>query len=310
MHSLTRLTTFGEALLYSPLTYPTYRPRLQNISSDENTVAIGISIAGKPIGLGIAETQADKSAQVLSLFVAQAYRHQGFGTALLTRLEQELYLEGCKSVEFVYTTGQTTTSTVEHLLDKCGWSSPQPRRVICKASTHEMSNAPWMRRRWQLPASYSIFPWVKITPRERSLIQEQEVKSWIHPDLIPFKYEEGLEPINSVGLRYKGQVVGWLINHRTAPDTIRYSCSYIRPDLQKLGRITFLYIKAVQLQAAANIPFGIWTIPLEHTSMVNFAKKHMKPYSIYLQETKGASKLLFSDQELGLHRCVESMANR
>ncbi len=294
MLSLTRLASFGAGFLYSSLTYPIYRPQLQTINSDGHTVAIGASIGGNPIGLVLAEIQEDKSAKVLSLFVIQSYRHQGIGTALLTRLETELYSKGCTNVEFVYTTGQPTTSTVEHLLDKCGWSPPQSRRVICKASTHQMSNAPWMRRRWKLPASYSIFPWVEITPEERVVIQEQKTESWIHPDLIPFKYEESLEPINSLGLRYQGQIVGWLITHRTAPDTIRYSCGYMQPRLQNLGRFTFLIITAIQLQAKANIPFGIWTTHLEHTSMVNFAKKHMKPYLIYLKETKGASKLLFA----------------
>jgi GNAT superfamily N-acetyltransferase len=292
MLSLTRLDNFGAGFLYSFLTYPIYRPRLPTVSSDGNTVAIGASVSGKPIGLAIAEIQENQSAKVLSLFVMPSHRHQGIGKALLTRLEEELYLKKCTSVKFVYTTGQPTTSTVEHLLDKCGWSPPQSRRVICKASTHEMSNAPWIRRRWQLPASYSIFPWVEITPEERVVIQEQKTESWIHPDLIPFKYEESLEPINSLGLRYQGQIVGWLITHRTAPDTIRYSCGYMQPRLQNLGRFTFLIIRAIQLQAEVNIPFGIWTTHLEHTSMVNFAKKHMKPYLIYLKETKGSSKLL------------------
>jgi GNAT superfamily N-acetyltransferase len=294
MLSLTRLDNFGAALLYSFLTYPIYRPRLQTINSDGNTIAIGASILGNPIGLAMAEIQEDKSAKVLSLFVIQSYRHQGIGAALLTGLETELFSKGCTNVEFVYTTGQPTTSTVEHLLNKCGWSPPISRRVICKASTQEMSKAPWMRRCQKLPKAYSIFPWVEITPKERAVIQEQIEQLWIDADLVPFNYEENLEPINSLGLRYQGQVVGWLITHRTSPKTIRYSCAYIQPDLQKLGRLIFLYAKAVQLQALANIHFGIWTTRLENNSMVNFTKKYMGPYLIYLKETKSATKLLLA----------------
>ncbi len=282
---------------------------MQALGAGVNTVAIGASVAGKPVGLAMAEIQEDKSATVLSLFVVQAYRYQGIGTALLNSLEKELCSKGCTSIEFIYTTGQPTTSTVEHLLDKCGWSSPRPRRIICKTSAYEMSNAPWMHPRRQLSDSYSIFPWTEITPEERAVIQQQETQSWIDPDLIPFNHEKDLEPINSMGLRYKGQVVGWLITHRIAPDTIRYSCAYIRPDLQKLGRLIFLYIRAVRLQIAANIPFIIWTTCLEHTGMINFTKKHMGPYLTYLKETKGAYKLLFSKPEQNLHKCVESVAN-
>ena len=110
-------------------------------------------------------------------------------------------------------------------------------------------------------------------------------------------------------MRYKGEVVGWLLTHRIAPDTIRYTISYIRPDLQQLGRITFLYIRAVQLQVSASIPFGIWTIPLEHSSMVNFVKKHMKPYLMYLEETKGASKSLLTQSTKNSPQPVESIAS-
>jgi GNAT superfamily N-acetyltransferase len=296
MLSLTRLASFGAGFLYSSLTYPIYRPQLQTINSDGHTVAIGASIGENPIGLVLAEIQEDKTAKVLSLFVIQSYRHQGIGTALLTRLETELYSKGCTNVEFVYTTGQLTTSTLEHLLNKCDWSPPQSRRVICKASTQQMSKASWMRRCRQLPDSYSIFPWTEITSQERFVIQEQIEQSWIDTDLIPFNYEKNLEPINSLGLRYQGQVVGWLITHRTSPDTIRYSCAYVRPDLQKLGRLIFLYAKAVHLQALANIHFGIWSTRLENNFMVNFTKKHMEPYLIYLKETKGASKSLLVQQ--------------
>lgn len=309
MHILTHLNTFGTAFLYSSLTYPTYCPRLQTLNADDNTVAIGASIVGKPVGLAMAEIQEDKSATVLSLFVIQAYRNQGIGTDLLNRLEKELSSRGCTSIGFIYTTDQPTTSTLEHLLDKGGWSSPETRRIICKTSAHEMSHAPWMHPRRKLPDSYSIFPWTEITPEERAVIQKQKTQSWIHPDLIPFKYEQDLEPINSIGLRYQGQVVGWLITHRTAPDTIRYSCAYVRPDLQKVGRLIFLYIRAVRLQVAANVPFIIWTTCLEHTGMINFTKKHMGPYLKYLKETKGAYKLLSSKQEQNLLKCVENVAN-
>ena len=309
MHSLTHLDTFGTAFLYSSLTYPIYRSRLQTLSAGNDTVAIGASIAGKPVGLAMAEIQEDKSATVLSLFVVPAYRHQGIGTDLLNCLEKELYSKGCTSIEFVYTTGQLTTSTLEHLLDKGGWSSPKARRIICKTSAYEMSNASWMYPRRKLSDSYSICPWTEIMPEERAVIRKQETQSWIHPDLIPFKYEKDLEPINSLGLRYQGQVVGWLITHRITPDTIRYSCAYVRPDLQKVGRLIFLYIRAVRLQIAANIPFIIWTTCLEHTGMINFTKKHMGPYLKYLNETKGAYKLLFSRPERNLPKCVESVAN-
>jgi hypothetical protein len=155
-----------------------------------------------------------------------------------------------------------------------------------------MTNAPWMKLS-RLPTSYEIFPWVEITPQERAALKkQQEEKRWMASDAIPFDYEKDLEPINSIGLRYKREVVGWLITHRTAPDTIRYTCSYVRPDIQKMGRIIPLYIRATQLQIAAGISRGTWTVSLMHTSMIAFVKKHMGPYLISLEQSMESSKLL------------------
>jgi GNAT superfamily N-acetyltransferase len=291
-YTIARIENFGCAFLYSPLTYPLYRSRLQTLTIEGNTIAIGASVSEKPIGLALAEILGDGSAKLLSIFVEPNSRCLGIGTALLNTLEEELILRNCTSIEIVYTLGKPTTLALERLLQKCNWSSAKPRMLVCKTTTVDMINAPWMKLS-KLPASYEIFPWVKITPQERlALKKQQEEKQWMASDAIPFDYEQDLEPLNSIGLRYKGEVVGWLITHRIAPDTIRYTCSYVRPDIQKMGRIIPLYIRATQLQMEAGISRGTWTVSLMHTSMIAFVKKHMGPYLISLEQSMGSSKLL------------------
>ncbi len=88
--------------------------------------------------------------------------------------------------------------------------------------------------------------------------------------------------------------MGWVITHRLAPDTIRYTCSFVRQDLQKMGRIIPLYVKAIQLQAKAGIPKGIWTVPFIYTSMVSFVQKRMAPYMISIEESKTSWKSLIN----------------
>jgi GNAT superfamily N-acetyltransferase len=292
MYTIAFLQNFGCAFFYSPLTYPLYRSRLQNLTLEGNTIAVGASVSDKPVGLALAEILTDGSAKVLSIFVEPNFRSLGIGTALLHTLEKELILRGCTNIEIVYTFSQLTTLALEPLLQKCNWSSPKPRMLICKTTTDDMINAPWMKLS-RLPASYEIFPWMEITPQERvALKKQQEEKQWMASDAIPFDYEQDLEPINSIGLRYKGEVVGWLITHRTAADTIRYTCSYVRPDIQKMGRIIPLYIRATQLQMEAGISRGTWTVSLIHTSMIAFVKKHMGPYLISLEQSIESSKSL------------------
>jgi GNAT superfamily N-acetyltransferase len=282
------------AVKYEKLTFPAFRDVLRSIDSQKSVIAIAASYLEQPIGLALGEIWDDDSgAEVRSIFVEPAQRCAGIGTALLTRLEEELSQRGCTKAELSYITGKPTTPALERLLQKCNWTYPQPRMLICKGQAEEIIQAPWMKRYSRIPSSYSIFPWLEITQEERQAIQQQqETQPWIPEDLIPFQYEKHLEPITSLGLRYQGQVVGWMINHRLSPDTIRYTCSFVRKDLQKMGRIISLYAEAAKLQVQAKISNVIWTVPVAHESMVNFVKHRWAPYLASLGETKGTFKFL------------------
>lgn len=284
----------SDASKYTQFTFPSFRSPLQgNIEANPLIVAIRASDLGQPIGLAIAEIRQSTVAEVLSIFVNPPYRSAGIGTALLIRLEAELALRSCTTAKLVYMAGKPTTPALESLLQTCHWTAPEPRMLVCRGQTEMVVKAPWIQRYSHLPAAYRIFPWVEITPEEREVIQQtQAVHSWIPEDLVPFRYEQNLEPLNSLGLRYQGQVVGWVINHRLDPDTIRYTCSFVREDLQKMGRIISLYAEACKRQANANIPNGIWTVPYIHKAMVNFVKHRWVPYLTSVAETRGSSKLL------------------
>jgi GNAT superfamily N-acetyltransferase len=279
---------------YERFTFPVFRYVLQNIEIEKSVIAIAASDLEKPLGLVIAEIhQDDQPVQIHSIFVEATHRSAGIGTALLTRLETEVGKRGCTKIEMIYTTSKPTTPALERLLHKCNWTTPKTRMLLCKGSVQTVMEATWIHKYSRLPSAYNIFPWVEITAQERQTIQkQQETQAWIPEDLIPFQYENNLEPLNSLGLRYQGQVVGWVINHRLTSDTIRYTCSFVRKDLQKMGRIISLYAEAAKRQYEANILNGIWTVPIEHESMVNFVKKRWFPYLDSVDETRGTSKLL------------------
>ena len=282
------------AAKYEKLTFPNFRYVLRNIDSEKSIIAIAASYLEQPVGLALAEIwQNDSSAQVYSIFVEPPHRGAGIGTALLTRLEEELYQRECTKTELVYMTGKPTTPAWEHLLQKCNWAHPQPRMLVCKGQIETVIEAPWMKKYSRLPSSYRIFPWLEITQEERQAIQQQqEAQPWIPENLIPFKCEENLEPLNSLGLRYQGQVVGWVINHRISPDTIRYTSAFVREDLQKMGRVISLFYEAGKRQVEAKIPNVIWATPVLHKSMVAFIKNHWVPYLNFVEETRGSFKLL------------------
>ncbi len=291
MVTLTRLNHPFTALAYQTLTFPLYRSYLLNLQPQSSIVAIAASDSNQPIGLALAKIQPEaRSCEVLSIFVKPNYRQQGVGTALLRRLETELNQCHCAQAELVYVTGNLTTLSLERLLQKCHWTDPKPRMLVGKTTTDTIANAPWMKRT-RLPVAYHLFPWQDITPAERTALQQQQqTNPWIPSMLMPFQHEEDLEPLNSLGLRYQGEVVGWLITHRLDSDTIRYTCGFIRPEL-KLRYISLL-ANAIQIQIDAKIPFGIWTVPLAFPSMAHFVKERMAPYLVSLEESKVAHKSL------------------
>ncbi|KYC37616.1 acetyltransferase [Scytonema hofmannii PCC 7110] len=297
MYSLQILDS-STATAYERMTFPLFRSRLQVLHPQELTVAVGASDLGQPIGLALAEIQSDNtSAKVLSLYVGSEHRNAGIGTALLTRLEQVLRQRGCTNATLVYITSKPTTPALEHLLEKCHWSPPMPRMLICK-SDRRVLNAPWLKMYENLPPSFTIFPWCELTHEERIAIQQQQEKDpWIPEELVPFLHEEGMEPLTSFGLRYQEQVVGWLITHRIYPDTIRYTCDWVREDLQKTGCLLALHAKAHKRQAIAKIPKAIWTVPLHHSNMVRF-EEYEKDYLTSMEQTKGSFKILDASSDI------------
>jgi cytochrome P450/GNAT superfamily N-acetyltransferase len=296
VYALSCINNRETASLYESFTYPYYRAKLQAIEPEGFVVAIAAnSDLGEPIGLALAEIGQDsKFALVLSIFVKPNYRSQGIGTTLLIRLGEELAIRGCTEAKLRYVTGKPTTPALESLLTKCNWAHPQFNFLVCKSNLTNILNAPWMHKEYRLPPSFTIFPWGEMTSEERQTIQqEQEANPWIPDFHVPSTHEtDNLEPLNSLGLRYKGQVVGWILTHRIAPDTIRYTSMFVRQDLQKMARGIALLVNAIRLQDKANIPNGIWIVSNKNMPMVGFVKKRMLAYLTSVEENKGSLKSL------------------
>jgi len=268
--------------------------RLKNLKSTESILALGVSIGSQPIGLIIAEiTLNTNHAQILSLFVKPKYRNSGIGTALIVRLERYIIKSSfCKILELNYSYHSATVSALERLLNKQGWSQPQPQMLLCYSTTNILKNAPWLYS-YLLPSSFRIFPLVELTVEEYQAIQQQQVLAPWYPEILsPFKGELPVEPLNSLGLHYQGQVVGWMATHRISPDTIRYTSLFVRKDLQKMGRAIPLIAEAIKLQVNSNISHCTCGIIYNNEPMVRFVRRRLSPFLNEVQEIKRVYKYL------------------
>ena len=298
MYTITCFEKSGAALFYHSFTSARFRPRLQVLKPEDTTIAIGASSLGKPIGLALAEVfPEDNSAEILSIFVAPGYRRQKVGTALLIRLEKELFIRGCNKAKLFCKVGKPIALALERMLQKSNWSTPQPWDIRYKSDRSAIAEAPWFKMKFRLPSDMIIFPWTQITDQERALIQEtQKSNPWFEEALSPFQNEKNFEPLNSLGLRYRGQVVGWMLTERVASDTIYYKCMFVRKDLQKLGRGIALFINATKIQYyEASIPKGVWRVKLDNPLMIRFVKKYMMPYLTSFEDVSYSYKLLIDN---------------
>lgn len=225
---------------------------------------------------------------MLSFFVEFDSRSQGIGTQLLHYLETALIKLGCPEMFVKYRVSAWTDLALEPILQKQNWQKPETEFVLVKTSAAKLQSAPWVYK-YRLPEQFTVFPWTQLTESEKVRILQRKK----YPEaLSPFSDDPRLEPLNSVGLRYQGEVMGWAIAHRVAPDTIRYSSMFVEEPFQKLGRGFALLTEAVRRQLDADIPYLTAAIARDNIGMLHCVDRYLKPYAESLSESRLCVKRL------------------
>ncbi|HYV98723.1 MAG TPA: GNAT family N-acetyltransferase [Gemmatimonadaceae bacterium] len=309
MYSIGRLTP-ETALQYESLAPFEVRPVLHLFGYLRRVHAFGASLMGRPIGLAIAvrgwaepgafggAAPAATSARVLTLTVARSYRRIGAGRALLSALEASLTEDGVTALSCNYALESAESlAAVEGLFASAGWSAPEVAMVQCRAE-HGILESPIMKDRIALPPEYQIVDWVDLTRTDReSILARQRAAEWYPATLDPFHFEPEMEPLNSLALRYEGEVVGWLITRRTSALNIHYLCLFVRTDLARLGRGVALIAEAVRRHhtlVGSRPAHGAWSTPSYLPAMIRFIKRHFVPFGTHVVEQRVVKKALVS----------------
>ncbi|WP_165774754.1 GNAT family N-acetyltransferase [Candidatus Viridilinea mediisalina] len=300
------VVVFKDAALppdYAALTYPGYRELLEMESPPCGPIfGVGYSLFGQPIGLALAagnvqSAEQQAPAQLLSLLVLEEFRNHGIGSTLLTRLQAELRQAGYDTVTCIYPLHKPSTPTLERLLARQGWQAPQPRLLICRIqgqAVERMLLAPWMHPP-PLPTAFTIFPWHNATATELEHLEATlATEPPFDPTLSPFFKPKSYETCNSLGLRYHGNIIGWMLTRRLAPGLICYERLFVMPPFQRTGRAIALLAEAIRrhYDREGDLPLpnrgGVWLTQATNLPMARFIRRRMAPYLTSLTETMEA----------------------
>ncbi|MBP7688891.1 MAG: GNAT family N-acetyltransferase [Thermoflexales bacterium] len=287
---------------YAPLTYPHFRPLLDDFASfQDSTLAVGYAVAGKPIGLALAQRCADcEAVHVRSVFVRAAYRGKGIGTALLQRLESEVAASPYTRLHVEYPHDRPETAHWEQVLARCGWQAPQFTYLRCavigQQAVAALLAAPWIQHAPPLPDGAELFDWHELSAAEQQRLEAQQTTEHYGDGLEPVMGERPYEPLNSLGVRYRGEVIGWMLTIRTAPGRVLYDRLFMDERFRHTGCGATLLAESIKRQYAQDghrpDVGGVWRTLMANRPMVVFIKHRLKPYLTSLVEFSTSYKEL------------------
>ncbi len=293
------------------MTFPIYRPLLalepasrHPEQGDERRIQpVGcVAVAAdRPVGLVVGEVPlaGDSAPEMLSLFVDPEWRGRGIATALVAALETVVAKRGFDGIATVYSTGKPSIPAFERVLWKRAWRAPEHRTLAVRFAPAAAlaSNLFDERRMAALTQGLELFPWRDLGSEEKARIRAgNEQAPWITPALAFWRFEgAGFDPDSSVGARFRGEVVGWVINHRVSPEVVRFTCSFMRKDISRRGRIVPLYGESLRRLVAAGVRQCTFVTPMSYPNMLGFIRRWLVPVADSLAETRGSVKRLSTE---------------
>jgi GNAT superfamily N-acetyltransferase len=273
-------------------TYPKFRLALLTVSPDF-FCAIGVKINKKPAGLILASlSPAEKISALLSISVKTRYRNKGIGTKLFEILEKYLAENGYKKIAVEFIRDSKQINFLEKIITRSGWELPELKTMLCKIHYKRLLKAGWVTK-YQLPENFSIFRWKEISEDEKMIIKSYEYKDgWYPENLNPFNLDIKMQSSNSLGLRFKGEIIGWIIVQKLSNNSLNYARLFVCRDFQDTGKIIILLSEAIKIQANEKISYGCFSFDMDNKKMKLFYEKRFKPFVNKTNEKMYSFKIL------------------
>ncbi|MEX1012454.1 MAG: hypothetical protein WD595_04370 [Waddliaceae bacterium] len=181
----------------------------------------------------------------------------------------------------------TYSSTHPHLqfleenLKNHHWKGPRKQKIFCHFDRDEF-HPPWYDRVPPPPNDYEEFLWKELKPEERTNLLRLVDQMAIPGDISPFSNEETILYDNSLGLRYQGEIIGWMVTHLLPSRQVQYSAFYIDKAHRHKAIAPRLLRDSIQLQKQSPFKWAVCEVNLlfADESWVRFVEKRLAPYTL------------------------------
>lgn len=201
---------------------------------------------------------------------------------LLTSITKVLNDHKITSITFLFPQESPEFPLIEQLFLKNRWKGPYPFMIECLLKRADFHPA-WLNKTMTLANGFEEFLFKNLTAEEQEDLMHRFEQGGIPPTVFPLGKEKNLiEYQNSLGLRYQGRVIGWMITHRIAPDTIRYSALYLEDEFAYTGYWLKLLVDSIKIHLnLTSITYGQIQLNLSLISnrWLKFIEKRLFPES-------------------------------
>lgn len=201
-----------------------------------------------PVGLILSTyDQTGATARIHSCWVHPSHRGRRVGTQLFYKLEKMLKQEGCAQLDGHFRSHWPSVPIIKKLLAGQKWTEPEVDLLMVKGETSKAMRV-LLNKETPLPEGYSIFPWTELTEEEKaSILHKKQAEDW-YPDMLnPFVYEQSINPATSIGLKYQGEVMGWLVSHLISNDTNEFTNIFVDSS-HRLFKLTAILMREATLR--------------------------------------------------------------
>jgi ribosomal protein S18 acetylase RimI-like enzyme len=279
-------------------TFPHYRPLLAKVGSDPSVIALALAEGKNVIGLLLGQVTGG-IATVLSVSVADRYRRQGGGLALMRAFEQEAAMRGVGRLLVRYTSDRANPSAMLGLVAKAGWSPPAPSSVIYNMDRDASMKAPWMTRAQRRFRSYTVQPWREV---ERNALQQIGPANWATEELHPREHvgvgqDGALQDLDASAILRLGEgadapVIGWIIVHTLSESEARVTSGTVHPKHRRHFAFGALVAHANQTLFDAGVQRALFVVRPSEPEMAAFAERWIAPLSASIRESYESAKWL------------------